>query len=215
MSAPPLAKLECADCGDAFQYTRTRAKAEPETPLCPSCAAYRRGLADRAAEVDALRRALADVARCECEAWRSMDSDPPPMDGTPLLLCNAVNADGEPIEPRTIGDVFCQVASWWQGEDSGRGRWVVYCSMVQDPYLHFEPTHWRPLLPLLPDGGAAKYAVEIKPAELLRATARTKHILAAQSRIEQIKAGVQELEKLVADWDAIDLLDKERGRCRE
>lgn len=73
--------------------------------------------------------------------WRTIDSVP--KDGSAVVLCNAIDADGDLIDwqedPHTAG-VFVQVASWWAGEG-----WVVYCSMVRDPQLHFEPTHWMPL----------------------------------------------------------------------
>ena len=74
--------------------------------------------------------------------WRPIETAP--RDGTAVMLCWAIDANGNPIDwtrdPRTAG-VFVQVASWWEGENA----WVVYCSMVQDPSLHFDPTHWMPL----------------------------------------------------------------------
>ena len=61
-----------------------------------------------------------------------------------MLLAKAINADGKPIrweeDPKTA-QVFVQVAAWWSGEDA----WIVYCSMILDPKLHFTPTHWMPL----------------------------------------------------------------------
>lgn len=73
--------------------------------------------------------------------WQPIDTAP--KDGSAVLLCWAVNADGERIdwsaEPQTAG-VFVQVASW-RGEEG----WIVYCDHVQDPTLHFRPTHWMPL----------------------------------------------------------------------
>lgn len=70
--------------------------------------------------------------------WKPIETAP--KDGTYIELCDAVNADGEPIGPEAFG-LFVQVAAWW-GDGEG---WVVYCSMVQEPRLHFEPTHWREL----------------------------------------------------------------------
>ena len=76
--------------------------------------------------------------------WISVADQEPPKDGRALLLCWAIDGDGGLIdwnkEPNTAG-VFVQVAAWW-GEDDG---WVVYCDLIQEPRLHFEPTHWMPL----------------------------------------------------------------------
>lgn len=76
--------------------------------------------------------------------WISVDDEPAPKDGSAVLLCWAIDASGGKIDwsasPSTAG-VFVQVASWW-GEEEG---WIVYCDMMKDPSLHFEPTHWQPL----------------------------------------------------------------------
>jgi hypothetical protein len=69
--------------------------------------------------------------------WQPIETAP--KDGTEILLCRAVDADGHSITGKSFG-VFCQVAAWW-----GTERWVVYCSLIHDPSLHFEPTHWMPL----------------------------------------------------------------------
>lgn len=75
--------------------------------------------------------------------WIKIEDQEPPKDGTAVLLCWAVSADGKMIDwekdPKTAG-VFVQVASWWDEEE-----WVVYCSLPSEPCLHFEPTHWQPL----------------------------------------------------------------------
>jgi hypothetical protein len=78
--------------------------------------------------------------------WKTIDSAP--KDGTSVLLCKAIDADGKPIDWRDdlhTAQVFVQVAAWWAGDDG----WIVYCAQVLDPRLHFEPTHWMPL-PLPP-----------------------------------------------------------------
>ncbi len=64
------------------------------------------------------------------------------MDGTEVLVCRATDADGKPIVDDAWG-IFVQRAAWWGGSDG----WIVYCSLVQEPQLHFEPTHWMPLPP--------------------------------------------------------------------
>lgn len=73
--------------------------------------------------------------------WQPIETAP--RDGTKVLLCRALNADGRPMG-NAFG-IFCQVAAWWSEENHGEGEWVVYCDMPQDPWLHFEPTHWQPL----------------------------------------------------------------------
>lgn len=80
--------------------------------------------------------------------WRPIKTVP--KDGTKILLCMAEGAGGEPMDEESFG-VFCQVAAWWG--DEGDGEWIVYCSMVLDPQLHFEPTHWMSL-PKPPKGAS-------------------------------------------------------------
>ena len=74
-------------------------------------------------------------------AWRPIETAP--RDGSGILVCRARDADGRRMT-EDAWDVFVQVAMWWD-------RWVVYCSLVRDPDLHFEPTHWMPL-PGIPGG---------------------------------------------------------------
>jgi len=71
--------------------------------------------------------------------WQPIETAP--RDGTEILLCRAYDAAGKTIKPLGI---FAQVAAWW-ADESDEGEWVVYCSMVREPTLHFEPTHWMPL----------------------------------------------------------------------
>jgi len=74
--------------------------------------------------------------------WRPIETAP--KDGTSILLAWAINANGQPIrwdEDLQTAQVHVQVAAWWEGEND----WIVYCSMVRDPALHFKPTHWMPL----------------------------------------------------------------------
>lgn len=74
-------------------------------------------------------------------SWQPIETAP--KDGTAVFLCWAIDSDGNRIdwtEDMTTAGVFVQAASWWDNEG-----WVVYCSMIREPRLHFEPTHWMPL----------------------------------------------------------------------
>lgn len=78
--------------------------------------------------------------------WQDISTAP--RDGSAVILCCAIDGDGEPInwlEDISTAGVFVQIASWSALECWGHGSWVVYCSLVQDPELHFIPTHWMPL----------------------------------------------------------------------
>ena len=68
-----------------------------------------------------------------------------PRDGTEVLVCQALNADGEPFMGDSWG-LFVQVAAWWS-EEGDDGEWMVYCSLPSEPCLHFVPTHWMPVPP--------------------------------------------------------------------
>lgn len=74
------------------------------------------------------------------QGWQPIETAP--KDGSDVLLCRAIDADGQPIPAKSWG-IFVQVAAWWRGDDD----WIVYCSQIQEPKLHFEPTHWMPLPP--------------------------------------------------------------------
>lgn len=76
--------------------------------------------------------------------WQPIETAP--RDGTEILLCQATDADGEAIGEKAWG-IFVQVAAWWSADDDDGGEWIVYCSRVQEPRLHFQPTHWMPLPP--------------------------------------------------------------------
>lgn len=80
------------------------------------------------------------------QQWQDISTAP--KDGTQILLCKRTK-DGKPL------DIFAQCAAWWSDENgSGQGDWVVYCSLVTEPRLFFEPTHWMPLpAPPASEGG--------------------------------------------------------------
>lgn len=75
--------------------------------------------------------------------WQPIETAP--KDGKEVLLCRAYDADGEPISEDAWG-IFVQRAAWW-GDDEQSGEWIVYCSLVHEPRLHFVPTHWMELPP--------------------------------------------------------------------
>lgn len=82
--------------------------------------------------------------------WQPIETVP--KDGRALLLCWAIDADGNPIdwneEPKSSG-VFVQVASFSEVVNS----WWVYIDTPSDARLHFDPTHWMPL----PDPPSTKH----------------------------------------------------------
>jgi len=75
----------------------------------------------------------------EMSQWQPIDTAP--KDGTAILVCRNVDADGRYLNE----GIFVQRAAWWEGEG-----WVVYCSLVKEPHLFFTPTHWMPV-PATPD----------------------------------------------------------------
>jgi uncharacterized protein DUF551 len=80
--------------------------------------------------------------------WEPIETAP--RDGHEVLLCRNVDASGQAIQGDAIG-IHMQVAAWWEDEDEDDGgEWIVYCSLITEPRLHFEPTHWMPL-PAMPE----------------------------------------------------------------
>lgn len=74
--------------------------------------------------------------------WKTIDSAP--LDGTSILVMrnNAPGLPGGVADKCWSGNTA--VAEWW--DDSGEeGEWVCYMHMVEEPRLHFDPTHWMPL----------------------------------------------------------------------
>lgn len=74
--------------------------------------------------------------------WQDIETAP--KDGSAILLAWAIDADGNRIDWRresSNAGVFVQVANWRQGERD----WSVYCGMIFNPTLHFDPTHWMPI----------------------------------------------------------------------
>ena len=75
--------------------------------------------------------------------WEWQDISTVPRDGRYVLLCRALDADNKPITGHAWG-IFVQVAAWWKDEGDD-GEWIVYCSLISEPRLHFDPTHWADL----------------------------------------------------------------------
>lgn len=90
-----------------------------------------------------LRRQHARIAElesqlmCNCE-WQNIETAP--KDGSEILICKAVNADGEPMG-KSFG-LFVHRAAWW-----GEEGWIVYNSLICENQAFFEPTHWMHIPP--------------------------------------------------------------------
>lgn len=76
--------------------------------------------------------------------WKPIETAP--RDATAVLVMRN-NWPGAPNGVATeCNGHNTYVAEWWSGEgEDGRGRWVCYMDMVQDPICPIEPTHWMPL----------------------------------------------------------------------
>ena len=83
------------------------------------------------------------LIRAKCSAgWQPIDTAP--KDGTSVLLCKAIDADGRLFDYKkdvSTAQVFVQVAAWWGAEEG----WIVYQSLICERRVHFDPTHWMPL----------------------------------------------------------------------
>lgn len=71
--------------------------------------------------------------------WKPIETAP--KDGTEILICRAIDADGKPIKTDSFG-LFVHRAAWW-GE--GQDEWIVYNSQPCEQPAFFEPTHWMPI----------------------------------------------------------------------
>lgn len=69
--------------------------------------------------------------------WQPIETAP--KDGTNILVCQAIDADGNRIK-ENFG-LFVTRAAWW-AEEGYHGEWICYCSMPSEPVVFFEPTHW-------------------------------------------------------------------------
>lgn len=83
----------------------------------------------------------AGAAALRAGEWKPIEGAP--KDGTEILVCRWPTCD----EKATDLSLSCQVAAWWSEENDGEGAWIVYCSILREPELHFEPTHYRELPP--------------------------------------------------------------------
>lgn len=75
------------------------------------------------------------------ESWRPIETAP--RDGTAILLMRNIWPGIPGGFARKCDFTNTCVAGWWQSE--GRGAWVCYMSLPNDPACPFEPTHWMPL----------------------------------------------------------------------
>ena len=92
---------------------------------------------------ESIIREIKRMIRDKCSAgWQPIDTAP--KDGTSVLLCKAIDADGRLFDYKkdvSTAQVFVQVAAWWGAEE----EWIVYQSLICERRVHFDPTHWMPL----------------------------------------------------------------------
>jgi hypothetical protein len=74
---PPWRMLDCASCGQMFQYTRTEPRPKPKAGegLCAYCEGYEKGQFDSEEYISLLEREKANLVRLLQEARRVL---PPP-----------------------------------------------------------------------------------------------------------------------------------------
>lgn len=77
--------------------------------------------------------------------WMPIESAP--LDGRAVLVMSDDWPGTESGRAEECEAHNTAVACYWGDEESeyDPSEWVIYCSMVRDPMLHFEPTHWMPL----------------------------------------------------------------------
>ena len=77
------------------------------------------------------------------DRWRSLETDPAPMDGTAVLLAAFIE-DGERVDP--FGILVWACAAEWSELSAG------WCPLLPDSFntviggaQEYPPTHWRPI----------------------------------------------------------------------
>lgn len=70
-----------------------------------------------------------------------------PLDGTAVLVMNDDCPGTKSGRAEECGAHNTAVAVYWGDDDHeyDPNNWYIYNSAVEDPMLHFEPTHWMPL----------------------------------------------------------------------
>lgn len=77
------------------------------------------------------------------DEWKTIDTAP--RDGTTVLVCWAINADGEYIDwtkDLKTATVFCDVATY---DDECESKWRLYTDRISEPCVPYHPTHWKHL----------------------------------------------------------------------
>ena len=77
--------------------------------------------------------------------WQPIEKAP--KDETHILICQAIYKNGKPVTD-DFG-LFVQRAAWWSDgpDDPDPEGWIVYCDLIKEPEVFFEPTHWMPIPP--------------------------------------------------------------------
>jgi len=71
-----------------------------------------------------------------------IDTSLPPYDGEPYLFLRDIWPGTESGRAESYEVFNTYVASWWPGENNGEGAFICYMSMIQEPEMPIDPTHY-------------------------------------------------------------------------
>ncbi len=132
---PPWTKIECSDCGEPYQATRTEPADYPEHPRCPDCDLFNRGYE------------IGEKNGRELEARRSPGKVPVPK---PCVHCRSVKMsivvrpDTDP-DPDTQIHIHCNCGRGVHGADLDRTLelWDLRVSQDLEAAIASATSRWK------------------------------------------------------------------------